>query len=212
VTTTFNNIKFTDSSFDAKKTVIDLHSDSPNFELKLMNCGLGLAFDYHVLTNPELVDDKGTGRAWLKNLNISVLASPSVENSFFQIDFQEIQLDIEDFGLDLQGQDLATIIDYFSDTLKEFIRQYLLGKLNERTKQSIEDMLNGLLMNAPRDFVIDKDQLVIDYFLVNEGFVVTDNYFSTIHDGTFHRRGHEVPADKKAYTNMPVHVAEAGEI
>ena len=102
-------------------------------------------------TNPELIDDHGVGQAYLKDLNIIVKANPSVKDGFFQFDFGEIVIDIDDFGLEMEGGDLAIAIDFFSETLKEFIRQYILGKLNEQTKSSLQDIINELLLTVPRD-------------------------------------------------------------
>jgi hypothetical protein len=52
-------------------------------------------------SDPELFDDKGSGKAWVKDLNLSVMASPHVQDSFFQFEFNEIEIEIDDFGLDL---------------------------------------------------------------------------------------------------------------
>ena len=38
---------------------------------------------------------------------------------------------MDDFGLTLKGADVAAVVNYFTDGLKEFLRSYLLGKLTD---------------------------------------------------------------------------------
>jgi hypothetical protein len=60
-----------------------------------------------------------------------------VIDRYFQFDFKSITVNVDDFGLDMIGGDISILIDYFSETLKGFIRQYLLGEMNDSTKGAL---------------------------------------------------------------------------
>jgi hypothetical protein len=34
-----------------------MHGDKPNFVAELVNCSLGIGFNYSIQTNPELIND-----------------------------------------------------------------------------------------------------------------------------------------------------------
>lgn len=60
-------------------------------------------------------------------MNITVAASPSVDASIVKFDFETIQFDAVDFGLEIHGGDIMLFVDTFQETLKTFLREYLLG-------------------------------------------------------------------------------------
>jgi hypothetical protein len=51
------------------------------------------------VSKPELITDNGTAKAWLKDMNLTIKASPSVSNSFVQFEFEELKFNVTDFGL-----------------------------------------------------------------------------------------------------------------
>lgn len=57
---------------------------------------------------------------------------------------------MEDFGLELEGGDLSLVVDYFRDAIKTFIRDYLLGKMNDQTKAALQGVINDLLLSVPK--------------------------------------------------------------
>jgi hypothetical protein len=57
--------------------------------------------------------------------------SPYMKDSFFQLDLDTIDIKMDDFGLDVQGGDLAFLADFFDSYLKSFVAEYLIGKVNE---------------------------------------------------------------------------------
>jgi uncharacterized protein YjbK len=73
----------------------------------------------------------------LKDLNFTIKASPSTSKDFVQFDIDEIQMDVKDFGLEIEGGDVSTIINNFSDVLEEFVKTYLLGRMDASTRISI---------------------------------------------------------------------------
>lgn len=122
-----SNIHVEMVSYDPVNTKIVINDTKPNVEIDIKNCNFAVGFDYHIKSWPELIEDSGTGKGWLKGLDIVVRGSPSVYNSFFQIEFGDLDLELEDFGIDINGGDLSILVDFFSDTVKTFIREYLLG-------------------------------------------------------------------------------------
>ena len=73
---------------------------------------------------------------------------------------------MDDFGLVLKGGDLAFVINNFADMLQEFVRTYLLGKLNTETKTAIQSIVNDLLSEVPTKAVVEGGELEVDYALV----------------------------------------------
>ena len=57
----------------------------------------------------------------------------------------------------------------------------------------------------------DNGLVDVDYGLVNEGIIVSDDYFSIIMDGTIHLVNQSEPSDK-IFTMMPVHDPDGAEV
>ena len=194
-------------------TEINIRKDKPNFEIKLYNSTFAVGFNYSISTQPELVMDSGRGRGWLRGLNITILASPKVFSNYFQIEFTDIIIQVEDFGLELTGGDLKLLVDYFEDTIKSFIREYLLGQMNEQTRLALQGVINDLMLTVSNQIVIDDGQIMIDYSLVSDCLTVTDDYVAVAMDGTVHYKGQAEPdASDKVFTTMPVHDPDGAEI
>jgi hypothetical protein len=52
----------------------------------------------------------------------------------------------------------------------------------------------------------------IDYSLVDQGLVITDDYISVLFDGTLHVIGDDALKEADRFTQMPVHIDGAEEI
>ncbi len=89
-----------------------------------------VAFDYSIDTIPSLVNEVGKGNGVIKGLTIFAKADPGVVDGKFQIDFEYIEIDIEDFDLELSGGDISIVLNYFSDYIKEIIKESLIGVLH----------------------------------------------------------------------------------
>ena len=135
--TSFGNFKVTEVTIDTDNTEVKLNSSEPYIDFSVIKGGFHFDFDYHVYSEPELVNDQGTGQAYFKELNISIQANPKDRDGRFQIDFDTINFNCTDFGLNLNGRDLAFVVNNFADLIEEFVRTYLLGVLNDGTKNAI---------------------------------------------------------------------------
>ena len=125
------DVSVAQATFDAAATTVSTHQAKPNFELRLYGASFELRFNYSVRTDPELLTDQGCAVAWLRDLNLTLSASPRpLYNDFFQFELDEVKIDMDDFGLDLKGGDLQLVAAYFEDALKQFIREYLLGEMS----------------------------------------------------------------------------------
>lgn len=180
------DISVDEATFDQQNTVIKINEKKPNLEITLNDCNFEVSFKYHILTNPKLLDDKGTVKGKLNGLKLIIKASPQVYNNFFQFQFDDIEIDVDDFGVEMDGGDLSGIVDYFSDTLKSFIKEYLLGQMNEQTKIALQGLINDLLLRVPKQYAFDDGRVDVDYSLVNDGIVITDDFLSVVMDGTVH--------------------------
>lgn len=58
--------------------------------------------------------------------------------------------------------------------------------MNDQTKAALQAVINDLLLTVPRQIAFDNGLIDVDYGLMNEGVIVTDEYFSAIMDGTVH--------------------------
>lgn len=67
--------------------------------MRLQNCGIKLSFDYKAKSDPELLDDTGSGSFWVKDLNLTVLADYQVKKDYFQVHFEDIEIFVNDFNL-----------------------------------------------------------------------------------------------------------------
>ena len=72
-----DNIRVQEVNFDPQATVFRIAEKKPNFEIELADCSFNVAFNYSIITTPELVEDYGYGKGWMKNLNITLKGSPS---------------------------------------------------------------------------------------------------------------------------------------
>ena len=64
-----------------------------------------------------MINDKGNGEVFFKELNANIKASPYNRDGMLQLDFDEIELNMEYFGLNMNGGDIAFIINTFTDSL-----------------------------------------------------------------------------------------------
>lgn len=124
---TMDNIRVEDVIFDPERTAFSIHESKPNFEVELADCSFNVGFNYSIVTTPELVTDYGYGQGYMKNLNITLKGSPQMKDSGVQFQFDDIEVGINDFGLDIQGGDLSILVNFFQDNIKVYIRNYLLG-------------------------------------------------------------------------------------
>ncbi len=96
-----DNILLTDAIYDPVDSRLSIHEEKPNFDIDLVNCSFGIGFNYSIQTTPALFNDKGSGKAWLKKMNILFQGSPVPKNNFFIVDFEKVEVDIDDFGLEI---------------------------------------------------------------------------------------------------------------
>ncbi len=70
-----------------------------------------------------------------------------------------------------------------------------------------------MLLKVPTSASFDDGQVSIDYSLVNDAIVVTDEYFSIVMDGSVFLSNTSEPAQKaKEYTTMPAHETDGAEV
>ena len=70
-------------------------------------------------------------------------------------------------------------------------------------------------MKVPTEADFDNGLIQIDYALVNEAIVVTDEYFSLVIDGTVHMKNESelsMNQKEKLYNTMPAHNPDAAEL
>ena len=125
-----DNIILTDALYDPAASQLSIHEAKPNFDIELVNCSFGIGFNYSIQTTPALINDAGFGKAWLNDMNIVFKGSPVAKDDFFVIDFDQIHVQLADFGLEVQGGDLAVIADFFDEFIQTFIQDYLVGQVN----------------------------------------------------------------------------------
>lgn len=208
-----DNIILTDALYDPAASQLSIHEAKPNFDIELVNCSFGIGFNYSIQTTPALINDVGFGKAWLNDMNIVFKGSPKAKDDFFVIDFDQIHVQLADFGLEVEGGDLAVIADFFDEFIQTFIQDYLVGQVNNQTQAVFEQAVNTQLLKVPTEATFDNGQVAIDYALVNEGIVVTDTYFALVMDGTVYLTNTTEPAQKaKSYSTMPAHETDGAEV
>lgn len=144
-----HNIRVEEVTFDPSATVFKISKNKPNFEIELADCNFNIAFNYSIVTTPELVQDYGFGKGWMRNLNITLQGSPQAKDGTIQFEFDDINVGINDFGIDIQGGDLSILVNFFEDNIKGYIRSYLLGQMSKHTRAALQGLVNQLLMTMP---------------------------------------------------------------
>ena len=201
------NITIAKAVYNPRNTKIAIAEKKPQFFINLEDCDFEVHFDYILETTPERVSERGSGVFEMQDLNLTVKASPFVKDNFFQFELADVIIDMSDFNLTFKGGDVAFLIDNFSDTLKEFVREYIVGQMEEPARKALESMVNDMLLREPREIDVDGDQVEVDYRFVGDGVQVTDDFFSIIMDGTVsatsQRGKNRTQSDK--YSKMPLH-------
>jgi len=201
------NITIAKAVYNPRNTKIAIAEKKPQFFINLEDCDFEVNFDYILETTPELVSEHGSGVFEMQDLNLTVKASPFVKDNFFQFELADVIIDMSDFNLTFKGGDIAFLIDNFSDTLKEFVREYIVGQMEEPARKALESMVNDMLLREPREIDVDGDQVEVDYRFVGDGLQVTDDFFSIIMDGTVSatsQKGKNITQPDK-YSKMPLH-------
>lgn len=170
--TSFKNFKVSQATFDKDLTEVKLNSSEPNIIIALQKGGFHLSFDYHIKTEPDLLDDAGSGDAFFEGLSFNIKANPKERDGRFQVNFDTVDIDCDNFGLVTKGGDLSVIVNNFSDLIQEFVRKYLLGELNNETRNAVESIINDLLLDVPTKVIVEDGELEIDYALVGDGIVI----------------------------------------
>lgn len=136
------------------------------------------------------MQDIGRGLVDVKNLTMILAGSPKVEEvdgvKYHQISVSHAEFSSDDFNIQLKGGDLAMLLSGFSDTFTEFVRTYIMTKFDSAMRDALEDTINSNLHHRENSEAFPEYGFEIDYSLVGEGIHVSDNYISTILDGTFH--------------------------
>jgi hypothetical protein len=208
------DIKIVEARYNPKNTKFGISQSKPNLQIELEDCDFNFAFNYSIVSTPELITDNGTAKAWLKDMNLTIKASPSTSNNLVQFEFEQLKFNVEDFGLELQGGDISLLVNSFSDMIEDFVKSYLIGTMDTQTKKSVEDIVNEAL-STPKELEFKNDLIDVDYSFVDEGIVVTDDYISLALDGTFSAvkgTNNIAPPANKKYTRMPLHDPDGAEI
>lgn len=68
-----------------------------------------------------------------------------------------------------------------------------------------------MLLRTSKQLPFDEGRFAIDYRLVDDGIVVTDDYFSVVMDGTVHLANESEPANK-TFSRLPLHDPDGAEV
>ena len=103
----------------------------------------------------------------------------------------------------------------FEDLLKSFLQSD--EQLKSEQLQYLEQMINDFVVTYEQHTHLYDSTMEIDYQLVGDGIIVTDDYLTMIMDGTFHKIQGDGELDehegeeKHTYASLlPYHVAERG--
>lgn len=151
------NITIDKAQYNPKNTKIAISEKKPQFYINLEDCDFEVHFDYILESDPELISERGSGVFAMNDLNLTIKASPLVKNNFFQFDLADVIIEMSDFELTYKGGDVAFLIDNYSDTLKEFVRKYIVDQMEDPVRNALEAMINDMLLAEPREIDVDKD-------------------------------------------------------
>ena len=124
------DIKIVEAKYQPNNTELLISSSKPNVAVKLEDCDFDFTFKYVMKSTPELIEDEGTGRAYFKDLNLTVKASPGVKKASAQVEVDDMEFNVADFGVEMKGGDVSMVINNFSDVLEEFVKTYLIGRMD----------------------------------------------------------------------------------
>jgi len=125
------NLNISHASLDVEDSMIDIRDESPHVLIKLVNAGFHFTFDYHIWSEPELIEDRGKATSFLEQLNVTISFSPTAWNGQLQVEIGDASVAVADFGLNLEGGDVASIVSFFYDDLEYFIKNFLIGQLSQ---------------------------------------------------------------------------------
>ena len=125
------DIQIVEARYQPNNTNLLISQTKPNVRVNLEDCDFDFTFKYILKSTPELIDDLGTAKAWFTDLNMSFKASPVASKAAVQFEFDELQSNVKDFGVEMKGGDVSNLINNFSDVLEEFVRSYLIGKMSD---------------------------------------------------------------------------------
>jgi hypothetical protein len=159
----------------------------------LKDISFDFQFDYNLTTDPWFIQDIGIGSVGVKNLTMILAGSPMVEEidgqKNHEITISQAEFSSDYFNIDLIGGDIASLMSGFSDTFSTFVKTYIMTKFDLAARKALEDTINSNLHGLNSHERFPKYGFEVDYSLVNEGVIVSDNFISTVLDGTFHPIG-----------------------
>lgn len=192
---TAHNFRLTHASVDIAHTELVIQKKDPQIYAKLEDVQFVFDFDYNITTDPEFVQDIGHAQVIIQNLTGEMAGDPVVtfdsdqQRPAYNIDIQMAKFSCDNFTLDMDGGDVAELVNGFSGISAGFLREFILTSFNEPMRHALAGLINKFL--APRDLVQDftiqeNTHLTLNYSLVDEGVHVSDSFVSAVFDASFH--------------------------
>lgn len=197
------------ASLDEDGTMFKMQQDKPSLTAQLKDISFEFDFYYNLTTDPELLQDIGVGNIIIDKLSVSASGSPKKvhneekEKNDYEIEMNDIAFSVKNFTCGIDGGDLATLVNSFSDILAAYIKDFLLIKFNKSMISALEESINQYIVKIDTNKKFDDYNLVIDYSLVDEGVHVSDKFISITFDGSVHTIGQALPPQQRAYSTLP---------
>ena len=97
-------------------------------------------FDYNITSDPEFVQDIGHGEIKVTNIspklrgNPKVVVDPITGDKSHNIHLEYVDLPTADFDAKLEGEDIADIINLYSDTIIDVMKQQVMTNFSDPMK------------------------------------------------------------------------------
>lgn len=87
-----------------------------------------------------------------------------------------------------------------------------MTKFDEAMRQALTDTINSNLHTRNNSRQFPEYGFEVDYSLVNEGIIISDNFISTVNDGTFHPIGMNESSLVREFSEMPLYDLNGREV
>mmetsp|Transcript_6694 Transcript_6694/g.10756 ORF Transcript_6694/g.10756 Transcript_6694/m.10756 type:complete len:124 (+) Transcript_6694:506-877(+) len=119
---------------------------------------------------------------------------------YHTIKLDDVQFSAQNFTANLQGGDVASLLNQFSGTFTEFVNSFIMRKFNQDMIDALQMTVNSNLMGLKTQQDITDLGVEVDYRLLQDGIHVTDDFISMVIDGTFHpMNSYEADSSSKSY-------------
>lgn len=175
INSTTEGFQLSKAEYDKSNLVFEVHNDKPQINVSLSHISFDFELKYNITSDPELISEVGNGIIKVRNLSVRGNGSPIKQyndkknKNEYLVEINEVALSCDNVTGHLQGGDISTILDNFSEIFFAFAQNFLMRTFDQAMRDSLTDIINHNIVkvNPKHEFEVKGHKMEFDYTLVD---------------------------------------------